>query len=1352
MSRILLNKDGTMDTVTLILQTKAFETLNTIRGAKELTYKENYNAANETSFTIDKFIDGNKNLSWDIVTNFKVLYIPELKERFEICVSKTEENSIIKDVTGTSLCEAELSNTNLYNIEVNTEDDIISDDYDENFPTIFYRELDVNLYNWNDPKYNGKYLNYTNDQKLKVLKRGSLLHRLLDKVPNYSIKYVQDSLKKLSDIKTFTIDDKSIYDELTGEISEEYGVIFKFNSMTREISVYDLYNTCEDCGYRGDFNNKCPECGSTKFNGQDGEDTTIFISSHNLAQDIKLECDTSSIKNCFCIKGGDDNITEAVKNINSNGSNYIYRFTDDTYNDMPAELVTKLKAYNSEFENYQTRKTFSIDSTILSNYNSVISYVKKYFSDTELSSISSPIIGYKNLMKNYYDVIDADLFINTSMMPTVDIDGQSIDDAINKLTSANMSPIAVSSPSTLLKTNADNAVIGMAKVLINTALYDVDIDYSTYTKGTVGTWKGKIVLTSLEDETDTRHTTELTIKFNDDELTYLQQQIQRAMNKSDVNDAVDITNMEMSESVFKDKLHLYGVSSLTSLGQEFNSCLNIILNSKATFETTVYNQMYSLYSKRKSYVDAELATRNVQASYVQEIFDYMTKLISSTKNVLNLNSYLGKDLWKIFCSYRREEKYQNDNYISDGLNNAQLLERANELYDTATKELYKASNPQYSLTSTINNLLNMKEFAPLADNFECGNWIRCEIDEEIYRLRLLSYELDFENLGDISVEFSTVEKIYNGTTDVKSVIDSVSSITGSYSNTTQQVKKTSDSTSIVDDWVKDGFYATTQIINNPYSQDIVIDKNGIWCKQYDDIASNFDDCQLHLIGSGLYCTDNNWQSVKAAIGKYIYKDQQTQEVKTTIGVLADTIVGKFILGETLGIYNNNDSLTFDANGLKITNGINTFTVNPNDNSGLLKISKGSEDIFYVDNNGNLNMTGIIKSASFRGGSIGIGGSNNDNFVVNSNGNIVSKGSMSLANGGITYDVTNGLNVIGKVTATSGTFTGIINANGGTFSNIITCTGTISGGSISGSTISGGSINIGNNVFSVDINGKLKASNASIVGNITATSIKAKGSYYIYDTDFDSANKILSYTSDNTSDTKYNIGRLSKNGYSDNLNYISFEDMSQDRSIIFHTEYVNLGKYCTISNFDVSNNTIFNDDGIISLDTDTIGTILSKDDIAFRPLSKCADSLKLGTASNKFGQIYSSNSAISTSDKNLKKDITPLDEKYLQLFLLLQPVSYLFKNGTSGRTHIGFISQDVEEAMIKCGISDLEFAGFCKDIKKKYIIDENGDEIESDDLDENDNVQYIYSLRYEEFIGLITKAVQVLWNKMEELKL
>ena len=163
-------------------------------------------------------------------------------------------------------------------------------------------------------------------------------------------------------------------------------------------------------------------------------------------------------------------------------------------------------------------------------------------------------------------------------------------------------------------------------------------------------------------------------------------------------------------------------------------------------------------------------------------------------------------------------------------------------------------------------------------------------------------------------------------------------------------------------------------------------------------------------------------------------------------------------------------ITFNIDGLRITNGINTFTVNPNSVAKLLKISKYNTDIFYVDDNGNLNLTGNVNGCSFdggkinigdgnfvvnedgsviskstitgatlRGGSIGIGGNNNDNFVVNSDGNITSKGVLNLANGGVTYNSKDGLKV-----------TGTINANGGTFSNTITCTGTISGGIIKAS--------------------------------------------------------------------------------------------------------------------------------------------------------------------------------------------------------------------------------------------------------------------------------------------------------------
>lgn len=56
---------------------------------------------------------------------------------------------------------------------------------------------------------------------------------------------------------------------------------------------------------------------------------------------------------------------------------------------------------------------------------------------------------------------------------------------------------------------------------------------------------------------------------------------------------------------------------------------------------------------------------------------------------MNLESYLGKDMWITFCAFRMEDTYQNDNYISDGLDNGELVTRATELIDTAKKNYIK---------------------------------------------------------------------------------------------------------------------------------------------------------------------------------------------------------------------------------------------------------------------------------------------------------------------------------------------------------------------------------------------------------------------------------------------------------------------------------------------------------------------------------------------------------------------------------------------------------------------------------------------------------------------------------------
>lgn len=152
----------------------------------------------------------------------------------------------------------------------------------------------------------------------------------------------------------------------------------------------------------------------------------------------------------------------------------------------------------------------------------------------------------------------------------------------------------------------------------------------------------------------------------------------------------------------------------------------------------------------------------------------------------------------------------------------------------------------------------------------------------------------------------------------------------------------------------------------------------------------------------------------------------------------------------------------------------------------------------------------------------------------------------------------------------------------------------------------------------------------------------------------------------------------------------------------------------------------------------------------------------GTSGHRWKQVYAGTATISTSDRNLKKDIKELNENHLKFFLLLTPVSFQFIDGDSGRTHIGFIAQDVEEAMVQCGLTALDFAGFCKDVKVQTVPVEKTVELEdgtvatyTDYVDEavvdaDGKPEYIYSLRYEEFIALITYATQKLYKRVDEL--
>ena len=89
-------------------------------------------------------------------------------------------------------------------------------------------------------------------------------------------------------------------------------------------------------------------------------------------------------------------------------------------------------------------------------------------------------------------------------------------------------------------------------------------------------------------------------------------------------------------------------------------------------------------------------------------------------------------------------------------------------------------------------------------------------------------------------------------------------------------------------------------------------------------------------------------------------------------------------------------------------------------------------------------------------------------------------------------------------------------------------------------------------------------------------------------------------------------------------------------------------------------------------------------------------------------------------------------------------------GTSGREHTGFIAQQVEAAMIDCGISDMEFAGLVKaPIYAEMLKDDEGNNTDEYDTS-SEIIDYKYFLRYEEFIPLIYLWLKDLGEKVQKI--
>lgn len=884
----------------LLLMTKDFQKIGKLGEYTNWNVSVLGNSVDEISFDVAKYVDGKKNPLWDKITDLKVVEVMKYG-RFEISVTYTDNTKTVKSVHGYSL-ETELAQLYLNDFHVNDDDAMTmemteynKDDFDKdgNFiPTVFYNPDD---------------------------KTHSLLHRVIaDKAPHWDIGYVTPYISLDDDYtieqstqfqRTFTADGTSIYDFLTQDVAEQANVVFIFDTIHRLINCYSLSNGLDE---NGDLKHIAI-----------GSDTNVYISKENLAQEIVLESNKDEIKNCFRIKGGDDTINAYVRTINVTGSNYIYKFDKFQQEDMPKELIDRLNEYQKEIEIRKPQYQKTVEELF-----------KAYDRKSELESSMMP--------GNADDSVDK--WIATTAKEMYEAVKQ-------KLIDGKIGVYSLKEYDSTYFVAITNNVEKMANVYSDSRFtLKMMNDKCSYDPSTT-TWTGNFTLTKVDDESDYYPKTDeqkeqtFSIKIEDDanEGLFIKQKIMRELSSQGILDIdEDIYNYLAEDEEFTDEkkqkvydyFNQYCLARLKTFRDGYGACIASLQASNIVSTDTQKNLLYDRYH---TLYEITSKLYNIREQEVNDQLDIISEIQSKQAEIqsgLDLETFLGVELYNIMCMYRREDTYENSNYVSDSLSDSECLQKAQELVDIATKELNKACVVQRTISATLNNIFAIPEFEPLWDSFQLYNYIRIRTDDELLKLRIIGVEVSGDTTSDFSVTFADKIESADGTTsDTKSILDQAQSMATSYNSTVLQAKQGKNAKNIFTDIYNNGLNAANAMIKTDDSESVTISSGGILAKRMDDVGF-YGDKQLRITGNLIAMTNNNWETVSMAIGETSFTDPYTGETSNGYGVIAENLVGKMTLTQKLYVASKNGNVQIDGNGITLS-GKQAITWNCDNNNTLI---------------------------------------------------------------------------------------------------------------------------------------------------------------------------------------------------------------------------------------------------------------------------------------------------------------------------------------------------------------------------------------------------------------------------------
>jgi len=833
----------------------------------------------------------------------------------------------------------------------------------------------------------------------------SLLHLVLSEIYGWKIGHIDASLQTLS--RQFEVDRESVYDFLMNEVCEKFNCYIVFDTIENTINIYaesltakfigdghaniftitppfSQISTVSVDGYkttRWKYDTKTgaltlediPESGA-HIEVVDGAltewETDVFVSFENLAQEVNINYDADAIKTRLTVTYGDD---YDIREVNL-GLPYLtdisYYYTVDW---MGQDLYDAYTKYLQKSNNSQTE--YTKNSQEILKWNDYIAYEENRLSleYSLVESVNSSTVGtYYTRQEN----LDGSYYYSEVSLPSeyvVDVDYYSN-----------------------VTTNVNEEKVSNLYEVLQKYFYAYFNGQADGIAGALNELRELLGFEFMETYT----------------LTYLHDSLKSATSLSDMDTAIYNFLNEIWAELGRNPLReLYLKPYRTT--QETN--IKAGWSNKTDSNYGNYYPVTLFITSIESAITQRDTTIN---GYKVQQKVYQDKNAAISDSLLMRNNFTEVQLIRL-SAFLREDELHLDDIVETSLDDvSSSFKIKQDAMESGRIELQKLCQPQLQFSMTMANIYALPEFAPIIHQFQLGKVIKvCLRSDYIKQSRLLQVDINFDDFSDFSCEFGELTSLRTQSDIHADLLSKAISAGKSVATNSSYWTRGSDTATSVDLKIQQGLLdATTQIKAMDGSQGVIIDKWGIHLQNIDPLTGKIDPKQGWITNNKFLYTDDGFKSTKSVFGEYTYDGD------TYYGILAEALVGNLLIGSQIKLENNDGSMTFDNNGLSVSNKINSFNVNPN-SKNLFKISNKDNDILYVDTSGDLNVTGTITATR---GNIG-GCEIVDGVLKIKNANIGEK--LTSEQIDANNIVANGVDVTGTITATAGNIGGCEIFNG-----------------------------------------------------------------------------------------------------------------------------------------------------------------------------------------------------------------------------------------------------------------------------------------------------------------------------------